>query len=161
MPAFADPDPMAAAREATDPQRKKDAEALAREVRENIWHTVNYVQSLWTYPEEPEAKSVLTAQLVDGPLPAGPDDPAWKKVATNYYPLVGQVIEEPRLFTPMIVGVEIQAVHNGKEIAFRVVWDDRTESKPGGSGETETFVDADGTAISRKTAGKARNGPIS
>ena len=40
---------MAAAREATDPQRKKDAEALAREVRENIWHTVNYVQSLWTY----------------------------------------------------------------------------------------------------------------
>ena len=63
MPAFADPDPMAAAREATDPQRKKDAEALAREVRENIWHTVNYVQSLWTYPEEPEAKSVLTAQI--------------------------------------------------------------------------------------------------
>jgi hypothetical protein len=29
----------------------------------------------------------------------------------------------------MIVGVEIQALHNGKEIA-RVLWDDRTESKP-------------------------------
>ena len=142
MPAFADPDPMAAAREATDPQRKKDAEALAREVRENIWHTVNYVQSLWTYPEEPEVKSTLTAKLVDGPLPAGPDDPGWKKAPINYYPLVGQVIEEPRLFTPMIVGVEIQALHNGKEIALRVVWDDRTESKPGGSGSTETFVDA-------------------
>jgi DMSO reductase family type II enzyme heme b subunit len=142
MPAFADPDPMAAAREATDPQRKKDAEALAREVRENIWHTVNYVQSLWTYPEEPEVKSTLTAKLVDGPLSVDPDDPVWKKAPTNYYPLVGQVIEEPRLFTPMIVGVEIQAVHNGKEIAFRVVWDDRTESKPGGSGSTETFADA-------------------
>ena len=142
MPAFADPDPMASARQATDPQRKKDAEALAREVREDIWHTVNYVQSLWTYPEEPEAKSVLTAKLVDGPLPVGPDDPAWKQVDLNYYPLSGQVIEEPRLFTPMIVGVEVQAVHNGKEIAFRVVWDDRTESKPGGSGETETFIDA-------------------
>ena len=145
MPAFADPDPMASAREATDPQRKKDAEALAREVRENIWHTVNYVQSLWQNPEEPEepeAKSVLTAKLVDGPLPAGPDDPAWKKVAANYYPLAAQVVEEPRLFTPMIVGVDIQALHNGKEIVFRVVWDDRTESKPGGSGSTETFVDA-------------------
>jgi DMSO reductase family type II enzyme heme b subunit len=142
MPAFADPDPMAAAREATDTQRKKDAEALAHEVRENIWHTVNYVQSLWTYPEEPEVKSVLPATLVDGPLPAGPDDPAWKKAATNYYPLVGQVIEEPRLFTPMIVGVDIQALYNGKEIAFRVVWDDRTESKPGSSGGAETFVDA-------------------
>ena len=67
MPAFADPDPMAAAREATDPQRKKDAEALAREVRENIWHTVNYVQSLWTQPEEPEVKSVLTAKRIEKP----------------------------------------------------------------------------------------------
>ena len=33
-------------------------------------------------------------------------------------------------------------MHNGKEIAFRLVWDDRTESKPGGSGETATFADA-------------------
>ena len=63
---------MAAAREATEPQRKKDAEALAREVRENIWHTVNYVQSLWTHPEEPEVKSVLTAKRIDRPLPLGP-----------------------------------------------------------------------------------------
>jgi DMSO reductase family type II enzyme heme b subunit len=142
MPAFADPDPMAAARVETDPQRKKDSETLAREVRENIWHTVNYVQSLWTYPVEPEAKSTLTATLVDEPLPTSPDAPVWKKAPINYYPLVGQVIEEPRLFTPMIVGVEIQALHNGKEIAFRVVWDDRTDSKPEGSGSTETFTDA-------------------
>jgi len=142
MPAFADPDPMAAARAATDAQGKKDAEALAREVRENIWHTVNYVQSLWTHPDEPEVKSVLTARLVEGPLPLGPDDSVWQKAPTNYYPLVGQVIEEPRLFTPLIVGLEVQALHNGKEVAFRLMWDDRTESKPGGSGDTETFVDA-------------------
>jgi DMSO reductase family type II enzyme heme b subunit len=55
---------------------------------------------------------------------------------------VGQVIEDPRLFTPMIVGVEIQAVHNSKEIAFRLVWDDRTESKPGQGKGGETYVDA-------------------
>jgi DMSO reductase family type II enzyme heme b subunit len=142
MPAFMDPDPMNTAREATDPQKKKDAEALAREVRENIWHTVNYVQSLWTYPEEPEVKSVLTAKLVEGPLPTGPDDAAWKTVPVNYYPLVGQVIEDPRMFTPMIVGVEVQALHNGKEIAFRLMWDDRTESKPEGSGDQQVFTDA-------------------
>lgn len=135
MPAFADPDPMAAAREATDAESRKEAEALARQVRENIWHTVNYVQSLWTHPEEPEVKSVLTAKRIDAPLPLAPDDPAWQEAPTNYYPLVGQVIEEPRLFTPTVVGIEIQALHNGKEIAFRLVWDDRTESKPDGSGE--------------------------
>lgn len=142
MPAFAEPDPMAAVREATDPQKKKEAEASARELRENIWHTVNYVQSLWTHAEEPEAKSVLVAQRLEGPVPGGPDDPAWKTVPVNYYPLVGQVVEEPRLFTPLVVGLEVQAAHNGKEIALRLVWDDRTESKPGGSGETATFVDA-------------------
>ena len=142
MPAFMDPDPMQAARTATDPQKKKDAEAMAREVRKNIWHTVNYVQSLWTHPEEPDVKSVLTAKLVDGPLPTGPDDPAWKTVPRNYNPLVGQVIEEPRLFHSLIVGAEVQALHNGKEIAFRFIWDDRTESKPGGSGAQQVFVDA-------------------
>lgn len=127
---------------ATDAKQKKDAEAMAREAREKAWHVVNYVQSLWTHPDEPAVKSVLTARLVSGPLPASPDDPAWKTVPTTYYPLVGQVIEGERLFTPMVVGIEIQALHNGKDVAFRMIWDDRTESKPGGSGEGETFVDA-------------------
>lgn len=142
MPAFADPDPMIDVRKATDAKDKKEAEAAARELREKIWQTVNYVQSLWTHTQEPEAKSVLVARLVQGRLPLNPDDPAWKAVPANYYLLVGQVVEEPRLFTPMPVGVEVQAMHNGKEVAFRLVWDDRTESKPGGSGDTETFVDA-------------------
>src|SRR4029450_3772637 len=108
-----------------------DSNPLDPELREQIWHTVNYVQSLWTYPGEPAARPVLVAKPVQGPLSLSPEDPSWKEVPSNYYPLVGQVIEDPRLFTPMIVGVEIQAVHNSKEIAFRLVWDDRTESKAG------------------------------
>jgi DMSO reductase family type II enzyme heme b subunit len=112
------------------------------ELREQIWHTVNYVQSLWTHTAEPEVKSVLLAKRVDGPLPLSPDDAAWKTAPANYYPLAGQVIEEPRLFNPMVVGIEVQAMHNGKDIAFRVVWDDRTESKPGESDGTETYADA-------------------
>jgi DMSO reductase family type II enzyme heme b subunit len=142
MPAFADPDPMVDVRKTTDSQARKEAEADVRELREKIWHTVNYVQSLWTQAEEPQVKSVLMAKRVQGVLPSNPDDAAWKAAAANYYPLVGQIIEDPRLFTPMIVGMEVQAMHNGREIAFRLVWDDRTDSKPGGSGATETFVDA-------------------
>ncbi|GIX48121.1 MAG: hypothetical protein KatS3mg131_2332 [Candidatus Tectimicrobiota bacterium] len=66
MPAFADPDPMAEARAAEDPEERKALEAEARALREKIWHVVNYVQSLWTHPEEPEVKSVLTAKRVEG-----------------------------------------------------------------------------------------------
>jgi DMSO reductase family type II enzyme heme b subunit len=143
MPVFADPDPMAYARQIENRDERQEEEAFARQVRENIWHTVNYVQSLWTYPVEPEAKSVLTAKRVEGPLPLSPDDVAWQGVPANYYPLVGQVIEGERLFTPMVVGIEVQALHNGEEVALRLVWDDRTESKPGGveRGE-ETYADA-------------------
>jgi DMSO reductase family type II enzyme heme b subunit len=119
-----------------------DFTPLDAELRQQIWDTVNYVQSLWTHAAEPEVKSVLVAKRVEGALPTTPDDAAWKTVPANYYPLVGQVIEEPRLFNPMIVGIEVQAVHNGKEIAFRLVWDDRTESQPGESNGTETYADA-------------------
>ncbi len=142
MPVFADPDPMAMAQEIEDPEERKEEEEAARELRENIWHVVNYVQSLWIHPEEPEVKSVLTAARLDGALPRSPDDPAWLQVPANYYPLVGQVIEAPRLFTPMVVGIEVQAVHNGEAVAFRLVWDDRTESKPGESEDGETYADA-------------------
>ena len=150
MPPFADPDPMAEARETDDPEEKQEIEALARELQESIWHTVNYVQSLWTYPQEPDVRASLTAKRVEGALPESPDDAAWQQTPVNYYPLVGQVIQEPRLFAPMTVGVEIQALHNGEEVAFRLVWDDRTESRPGESDEMETYVDAIALQFSSK-----------
>lgn len=146
MPAFADPDPMVFVQEIEDPEERKEEEAAARELREKIWHLVNYVQSLWTYPEEPEAKSVLTATRVDDALPIDPNSPAWQEVPVNYYPLVGQVIEGRRLFAPMVVGVELQAMHNGKEVVFRLVWDDRTESQPGEGEDGETYY-ADAVAL--------------
>ncbi len=142
MPAFADPDPMAEAQAIEDAEERKEEEAAARELRESIWHVVNYVQSLWTHAEEPEVKSVLAAKRIDGTLPASPDDPAWQGVPQNVYPLVGQVVEAPRLFTPLVVDIGIQALHNGKDVAFRLVWDDRTESKPGEADEGKTYADA-------------------
>lgn len=142
MPAFADPDPLAAARRIEDVASRKEEEAFARELRENLWHVVNYVQSLWVYPEEPEPKSVLTAKRIDGSLPTSPDDEVWAEVPKNYYPLVGQVIEGDRLFAPLVVGALVQAVHNGEEVAFRLQWDDRTESKPGEGEAGETYADA-------------------
>ena len=150
MPPFADPDPMAEALETDDPEERQEIEALARELQEDIWHTVNYVQSLWTYPQEPDVRSSLTAKRVEGALPDSPDDAAWQAAALNYYPLVGQIIQEPRLFAPMTVGVEVQALHNGEEVAFRLVWDDRTESAPGENEEMETYVDAVALQFSSK-----------
>ena len=43
-------------------------------------------------------------------------------------PLVGQVIVRPRWFSPTVDGVWVQALHNGSELALRVVWHDPSES---------------------------------
>ena len=144
MPAFADPDPMAFARTIEDAEERKTEEAAARELREKLWHVVNYVQSLWTHAEEPQPKAAITAVRRSGALPLSPDDAAWKDVESNWYPMVGQVIEGERLFTPLVVGVNIQAMHNGEDIAFRIEWDDRTESK---SGETDAGEKAYADAV--------------
>jgi DMSO reductase family type II enzyme heme b subunit len=107
---------------------------------------VNYVQSLWTHGEEPQPKAVVTAVRHNDALPLSADDPAWQDVESNWYPLVGQVIEGKRLFTPLVVGLNIQALHNGEDVVFRIEWDDRTESKPGETDEGEKIY-ADAMAL--------------
>ncbi len=153
MPSFADPDPMSYARTLEDAEERKEEEALARELREKLWHVVNYVQSLWTHAEEPEPKAAVTAVRISGALPLSADDPAWQVVEANWYPLVGQVVEGNRLFTPLLVGLGIQAMHNGEDIVFRVEWDDRTESKPGEDEKAEggtAYADAVALQFSSK-----------
>ncbi len=139
MPSFADPDPLTL----EDPEERKEEEAAARELREKLWHVVNYVQSLWTHTEEPQPKAALTAKRTSGALPLSPDDPVWQNTEENWYPLVGQIIEGNRLFTPLVVGLGIKALHNGEDIVFRIAWDDRTESVPGETKDGEpVYADA-------------------
>jgi len=61
-------------------------------------------------------------------VPVSPDDSAWARVTRYWFPLVGQVIHQSRWFAPAVSGVWVQAVHDGKTLALRVSWDDRTES---------------------------------
>ncbi|HLB82454.1 MAG TPA: hypothetical protein VJJ54_05140, partial [Gemmatimonadales bacterium] len=45
-----------------------------------------------------------------------------------WFPLVGQVIHKARWFAPAVTGVWVQAVHDGRTLALRLSWDDRTQS---------------------------------
>jgi len=111
---------------------------------EKTWHLVNYVMSLWPDPSgnPPPLPVMLKARRVEGEIPPHPGDAFWQSQASFYYPLVGQVILEPRLFTPTVDGVQVQAVYNDRELALRLVWDDPTESKA--DAEHGTFEDAVG-----------------
>ena len=94
---------------------------------DQLWNVAHYVRSL--SPEEPpRASEVVRAGLVDGELPASVDDEAWQAAEAFYVPLVGQIVVEPRWFTPSVDGVWVQALHDGRELALRIVWHDPSES---------------------------------
>jgi hypothetical protein len=50
------------------------------------------------------------------------------------FPLVGQIIEKGRNFHPQIIAVEVQAVYNYDEIAFRLTWHDMRAEVSGSNG---------------------------
>jgi len=93
----------------------------------DLWDLAHYVRSL--APEEPpRAAEVVVARLQEGGLPQGTSDSAWSGVASAYLPLVGQVIQRPRQFSPTVNGVWVQAVHDGSKLVVRVSWDDPSDS---------------------------------
>ena len=94
---------------------------------EQLWRVAQYVRSL--APEEPPVvREVVRAGRVEGDLPASVDDAGWDLAERFYVPLVGQVIVRPRWFSPTVDGVWVQALHNGTELALRLVWHDPSES---------------------------------
>jgi len=94
---------------------------------QELWHLAQYVRSL-SPEEEPSVRDVVVAARVEGGVPTAPDDSAWAGVDDYWFPLVGQIIRKPRLFTPTVTSVRVQAVHNGDSLALRLVWHDPSES---------------------------------
>ena len=94
---------------------------------EELWRLAQYVRSL--SPERaPEVRDVIHAAQLEGTLPSSPTDSAWSRVERYWFPLVGQVIHKARWFVPVVNGVWVQSVHDGKTLALRVSWDDRSQS---------------------------------
>ncbi|MBI3538302.1 MAG: c-type cytochrome, partial [Chloroflexi bacterium] len=74
------------------------ADALKEDER---WDLVNYIKSL-APNDKPEVKAVFLAKRVEGALPADANSELWKRAERFYFPLVGQLVWDPRLFTPAI-----------------------------------------------------------
>ncbi len=95
---------------------------------EDVWHVANYVRSLG--PDQPNWASLLQVQAVTGEIPLDPNADFWRKVPAANFPLVGQVIVDPRNFNPTIDMISVRAVHTDTEVAFHLTWDDPTPSDP-------------------------------
>jgi len=119
MPAFGDP-------------------ADDEETKANYWHLANFVKSL-SPDKKPEVQAVLKSYWTEGAIPTDPNDPKWDTIGATYFPLVGQVILDPRWFAPSIDTLFVKSFFNAEEVAFLLIWDDPTASMP--EGDT-LFADA-------------------
>ncbi|MFQ5581059.1 MAG: ethylbenzene dehydrogenase-related protein [Mariprofundaceae bacterium] len=114
MPSFADP---------------KSKKKMSIEER---WHVANYVASLAKTEEVVNAENtVIKAEVVEGELPASPDDERWEQTVSTTFMLVPQIIGKQRFFTPSNDTITVRALYNESKIAMLLEWDDRTRSIPG------------------------------
>lgn len=117
-------------------------------VYEKSWHLANYVKSLSPEkrPETAIGNKVLRSQYVTGDLPAMTDD-VWGTLEASYFPLVGQVVIEPRQFNPTIDSINVKSFYNDTEVAFLFTWDDRTHNTEIEENEDTGTSYEDGIAI--------------
>jgi hypothetical protein len=69
---------------------------------------------------------VVMAKKVSGELPLDPAEGLWKGPAPLEIPLAPQVMAKPRTYESPIKNLRVKAIHNTREIAFLVEWDDQT-----------------------------------
>lgn len=94
---------------------------------EQLWRVAQYVRSL-APAQPPRVREVVRAFRLEDDLPASVDDARWNEIERFYIPLVGQIVVKPRWFAPTVDGVWVQAVHDGNELALRLVWHDPSRS---------------------------------
>lgn len=80
-------------------------------------------------------------------LPADPNDATWNNTTEHAAKLLPQDLVEPRLMTPSTAEVKVRALADGSRIAFRLEWDDATNSNAPGPSK---MVDACAIQIPEK-----------
>ncbi|MCA9484570.1 MAG: c-type cytochrome [Nitrospina sp.] len=92
---------------------------------QNIWDLVHYVQTL-SLLLKPQVHKNLKMTRVEGALPQGPEDPRWQQITSFFVPLGSQIMQGEKSYFTTVNNLWVEAVHNGKEIALRIRWDDPT-----------------------------------
>ncbi|HEY7139551.1 MAG TPA: c-type cytochrome [Methylomirabilota bacterium] len=119
--------PMPAIADSVEDYRKSD-EKDADVKDASLWDLANYVRSLG--PEHLSWAPLLSVSLVTGEVPSDPNAEFWTKRPGADFPLVGQVIADPRNFNPTVDMVTVRAVYTDREAVFHLTWDDPTASDP-------------------------------
>jgi DMSO reductase family type II enzyme heme b subunit len=92
---------------------------------EERWALSHFVKSLQT---ERKTGSALSVKKVDA-VPSSTDDGQWSTADYLDMPMSGQLMFEPRQFTPVITNVRIRSLYSDSEIAVMLEWTDKKPNK--------------------------------
>jgi DMSO reductase family type II enzyme heme b subunit len=95
------------------------------------WQIAHFVNQLARTGRPPANSPLAIARQTDRPLPTTIDDPVWSTIEPVSLPLIPNVSTAEPLFRPLNEGVELSAIHDGRELLVRLAIDDRSESRPG------------------------------
>jgi DMSO reductase family type II enzyme heme b subunit len=109
-------------------EEKKDPKIWEAWKDATLWDVANYVRSLG--PARLGWASLLQIQPATAEVPSDPDHVFWAETPGAHFPLVGQVVVDPRSFNPTLDLLTVRAVHTEQEVVFHLTWDDPTESDP-------------------------------
>lgn len=93
-----------------------------------------FIFSLSSFTVQAAQGLVVMAKKVSGDLPLDPGDNQWRTAPELTISLTPQVMAKPRIYESKIKELNVKALHNSKEIAFLVEWNDPTE---------DSFIDID------------------
>ena len=107
---------------------------------EERWHIANFVNSLCErdmegkpleidpLADKPKINFVIPAGIVEGEIPADPENEVWTKRVRRYVAMGGQITHKPRNFVNRIDDLWVKALYNDKYVVYMFQWDDRTKS---------------------------------
>jgi DMSO reductase family type II enzyme heme b subunit len=119
--------PMPSIADAIEDYRKSDEKDS--DVKDaSLFDLANYVRSLG--PDRPNWATVLSVRAATGEVSSDPHAKFWQDVPGANFPLVGQVIVDPRNFNPTVDMITVRAAYTRDEVVFHLTWDDPTPSDP-------------------------------
>ncbi len=90
---------------------------------EQIWDITAFVTTL-ALAEKQNMENPIHAKKVTVKIPDDFNAPIWKEAQVSFIPLGGQLQTKPKAYFPTVRNLTVQAVHNDKEIALLIHWDD-------------------------------------
>jgi mono/diheme cytochrome c family protein len=100
---------------------------------EQRWAITDFIVSL-SGTDGPGYTNLVVARPVRDPIDVSKGAASFAAAPVARFPIIGQIMEPGRAFSPQATSVTVQAIYDAESIALLVRWNDRTAEKTGQNG---------------------------